>query len=62
MGSVHLVDLRMRTAVKFTKTKIAPARRAKLRSDVSIAFYEVCAVVVNKNSVQVLGSVGKTVL
>ena len=34
-----------------------------MQSDVRIAFNEVCAVVVvNKNSVQVLGFVGQTVL
>ena len=37
--------------------------RAVVRSGVCIAFDEVCAVVVlNKNSVQVLGSVGQTVV
>ena len=37
--------------------------RAVVRSDVSIAFDKVCAVVVlNKNRVQVLGFVGQTVV
>ena len=36
--------------------------RAVVRSDVSIAFDEVCAVVLNKNGVQVPGFVSQTVV
>ena len=47
--------------VRYSGCSDVRAVRAVVRSDVSIAFDEVCAVVVlNKNSVQVLGFVGET--